>query len=114
MENLHVEKKDNIYILKLTGELTLDVTPALKQKIEELYSQDSFDGLIFDLSGIHFMDSSGIGFLVALNTRLQRGGGKLYLYKPTDQVKKTLELVQLISVFQLLESDDDMASVLSG
>jgi anti-sigma B factor antagonist len=66
-----------------------------------------------DLSRIRFMDSAGIGFLVAMNTRVQNGGGSFYLYKPSLQVTKTLELVQLIDFFEFCATEDELSSLLA-
>jgi anti-sigma B factor antagonist len=113
MENLRVEKKDGGLVIRCEGEITLDGTPGLKRSIEDALGGGAVDAVVMDLSRVRFMDSAGIGFLVAMNTRVQNGGGSFYLYKPSQQVTKTLELVQLIDFFEFCATEDELSGLLS-
>lgn len=112
METFRIEQKDKTIIIAFSGEITLEITSELKREIDEALQDSVFDSLIVDLAEITFMDSSGIGFLVALNTKILGLGKKMFLFKPSNQVSKTLELVQLNNFFNILESDDDLLTVL--
>jgi anti-anti-sigma factor len=48
-----------------------------------------------DLSPVGYLDSSGIGVLIAQRNRLGRSGGSLVLHRPQPQVRKTLGIVGL-------------------
>ncbi len=112
MDQLRIEERDGAVFLSFLGEITLDITSDLKEKIEGVLADSDVSNIVVDLSRISFLDSSGIGFLVALNTKLKGLGKKMFLFKPSTQVKKTLELVQLASFFQMLDDDDDLLTLL--
>lgn len=112
MDALRVEKKDNAVFAAFKGEITLEITSELKKELEAAISDGKFDNLIADLAEVNFMDSSGIGFLVALNTKIMGLGKKMYLYRPSAQVKKTFELVQLSSFFSILEQEEDLLAIM--
>lgn len=112
MEAFRIEKKDDTVIIAFSGEITLEITSELKREIDDSLRDSVFDNLIVDLAEVTFMDSSGIGFLVALNTKIMGIGKKMYLFKPSNQVSKTLELVQLHNFFNMLEDDDDLLTIL--
>ncbi len=112
METFRIEQKDDTIIIALTGEITLEITSELKRDVDDSLFESVFENLIVDLAEITFMDSSGIGFLVALNTKIMGLGKKMYLFKPSNQVSKTLELVQLNNFFNILEDDDDLLTIL--
>ncbi len=114
MENLKVEQRGKGFFLSLSGEITLEVTAELKNAIDAETEQVEFSVLVMDLSEVSFMDSSGIGFLVALTTRLKGQGRALYLYMPSTQVRKTLELVQLSNFFHIIADDDELIALLPG
>ena len=57
------------------------------------------------------MDSSGIGFLVSVNTRMRSSGRCFYLYQLSPAVEKTLGLVQLLSFFAILKDECALAAV---
>jgi anti-sigma B factor antagonist len=108
METLDLKVKDNYNFIKYSGELTLDVVEELKKEIIDFLDEQKDNIVIFDLSEISFMDSSGIGFLVHLNNQNRSKNRKLYLYKPSDAVKKTLSLVNLINFFEIIENEEDI------
>ena len=112
MENLSWDKKGNALLGKYVGEITMEVTSGFKQEVER--SLGDAPTLVLDLSEVSFMDSSGIGFLVACNTRMQSAGKALVLYQPSTQVRKTLGLVQLMSYFQVADSDAELDSLLGA
>ena len=64
--------------------------------------------LVLDLRQVVYLDSSGISMLIAVNTRMQSVGTPFYLYDPSEQVRKTLDMVQLISFFKLLDTEEDL------
>jgi anti-sigma B factor antagonist len=112
MEAYRVERRDGSLFLIFNGAITLETTTEIKDQIAKLQEEGGFDNLIIDLSEISFMDSSGIGFLVALNNKVKNVGQTMYLYRPTTQVLKTLELVQLRTFFNILDDEDDLTAIL--
>lgn len=102
MEKMRLEKHKNILFFSYSGELTLEVCNDLKQQLEPLFNEDDFSIFAADLAETTFLDSSGIGFLVALNNRMKQSGKSMALVSPSQPVVKTLKLVQLLSYFKVL------------
>jgi len=57
--------------------------------------------LLLDLSGVQYMNSSGLRELVQVFKRLQRIGGSLTVVNPSERVKSLLELVGLETIFDI-------------
>ncbi|WP_027186099.1 STAS domain-containing protein [Desulfovibrio inopinatus] len=112
MEKLNVCNKNGAAIIDYEGEITIEITPEIKQVISEVIENNDVSAVVLDLSRVSFMDSSGIGFLVSCNTRLQNAGKELFLYRPSSQVCKTLELVQLLNFFEVAEDEDELTALL--
>ena len=55
-----------------------------------------------DLSEIQFMDSQGLGALIAIQNRLAKRKGGLKVLNPTPQARKIFELTRMGRVFQIL------------
>jgi len=109
METLNFKKAEKYNIIKYSGELTLDVVEELKEEISKFIDEGGDDKcIVFDLSDISFMDSSGIGFLVYLNNVNKTKNKKLYLLKPSGAVKKTLSLVNLLNFFEIIEDESEL------
>lgn len=114
MENVIWETRGTALVLTCSGEITMEVTHALKREVERKLEGGGTTALVLDLSEVSFMDSSGIGFLVACNTRMQSAGKGLVLYRPSSQVRKTLGLVQLMDRFDAAETESELIAKLEA
>ena len=112
MENLGIEHRGGAILVEYSGEMTLDTTPDLRKEIEAATADGGFETLILDLSGVGFMDSSGIGFLVSLSSRVENEAKSFYLCRPSAQVSRTLDLVQLKKYFRVLSSEEERAPLM--
>jgi anti-sigma B factor antagonist len=108
MEDLQITVKGKSIVFTCTGELTLEICPDLKRRIEEILEQEEVSCVLADLGRTTFLDSSGIGFLVALRNRLSHEGKRFFLLRPSEQVRKTLLLVQLLKYFDVLLSEHEL------
>ncbi|GAB6036403.1 anti-sigma factor antagonist [Fundidesulfovibrio butyratiphilus] len=111
MENLIWQPFDGALLCRCKGEITVEMTQGLKREVESALEKSGHRALVLDLSEVNFMDSSGIGFLVACNTRMQSMGKTLVLLRPSPQVEKTLNLVQLMSYFTVAKTPEEAASL---
>jgi anti-sigma B factor antagonist len=76
---------------RLSGELDLSGVEVLLSAVEHAAATDG--GLVFDLSELTFVDSSGISAFVRMAR--QADGGALVLEAPLPQVQRVLDLVGL-------------------
>lgn len=54
--------------------------------------------IVFDLSGLTFMDSTGIGFLIGRYKKLKRFNVESYISSPPISVEKVIELAGLYKI----------------
>jgi len=111
VESLQIDKQGMLCLISLQGELTLEIVEEVKAKFEDIFADD-WDVLVINLAKINFLDSSGIGLLVATNNRAKHSGKKFYLLAPSEQVIKTLKLVNLLHFFDILDNEDDLITVM--
>ena len=67
--------------------------------------------ILLNLHAVSYIDSSGIGELVAGYTTVTSGGGKLKLLNLTQRVQSPLQSTKLYTVFEVF--DDETAGVKS-
>jgi anti-sigma B factor antagonist len=113
VEKLTLRRISDALMLQYVGEITLEITGDLKRCLDAELEADAVTTVVIDLSEVPFIDSSGIGFLVSVNTRMRSSGRSCYLYKLSPAVEKTLGLVQLLQFFQIL-SDEAALAAISG
>ncbi len=94
-------------VLDLTGQLTLGESSArLKDKINSLLHQGARQ-LFINLGKVSYIDSGGLGQLVASFTTVARQGGSLKLLNLGKQSRDVLAMTKLLMVFDTYESEED-------
>ena len=105
--NNRIYEKDGVSVLELKGTITLgggDVT--MRDRIKELLGQDK-KKIVIDLGEVSFMDSTGLGELVAAYTTARHQQATLKLAHLTKKIKDLLSITQLAAVFETYESLDE-------
>ncbi len=88
-------------LIRVAGEVDLYSSPELRKAI--LQAMPSGDGrLSIDLSGVSYIDSSGVATLVEGLRAANENGAKFTLVAPSSAVIQVLELARLDSVFKIV------------
>jgi anti-sigma B factor antagonist len=103
---LTVEKIGDVSIAKIPGE-TLDAGSAKEFKAAAVPMLNAGAKVVFDLSGLRFIDSSGLGALLSCLRQLNGVGGDLKLCGTSKPVRALFELVRMHRVFELCNTVDD-------
>lgn len=91
-------KGDNLYIY-LSGELDEHSVAALRESADKLIDENAgLSRAVFNLAGLRFMDSTGIGFLIGRYKKLKKYGMGMYLENPEESADKILSLSGLYSL----------------
>ena len=69
--------------------------------------------VLLSLERVEFIDSAGIGWLLASHKRFKKAGGMLVLHSIPEQIMLTIKLLRLNSILNLAE-DDAAASALAA
>ena len=86
------------------GEIDFSSATAMQARIIGAREREATALLILDLAAVRFIDSSGLGVLLALQRELQGEEGRLVLLCPTDVVRRSLSVTGLDRHFVLAES----------
>ena len=107
---LDLKEKDSVSILVLSGTLTIGAQGQLVEAIDTLLETERTD-ILLDLTDLSYMDSVGIGELVAAYRTVKGLGGVLKILGPTAKVRDALTLSQLLPIFEGF--DDEESAVVS-
>jgi anti-sigma B factor antagonist len=86
----------------LDGEIDIATCPAIRRFLMAAISGGDVH-LAVDVSGVAFIDASGIGVLVAAANRARQAGGGLTLLAPSPQVRRLLDILRLDAVLPIAE-----------
>lgn len=100
--NLALESRDlgDWSVVAATGEVDLYTAPQLREAIVGLVDGGRHR-IVVDLSGVEFLDSTGLGVLVVGLKRCREHDGDLALVAPQDPVHKVLTITRLDKVFSI-------------
>jgi len=85
-------------LLVLEGELDVATAPVLLEYLQ-LLNAGSPANICLDLSGLEFVDSTGLGLLVTMHKRARTEGTSFTLVAPSEQFLKLLEVTGLDGFF---------------
>ena len=95
----------DVTVVDLTGKLTLTDSPGLiKDKISNLVYQGR-KNIVLNLADITYVDSSGLGELVACYLTAERGGSTVKLANAGYRMQDLLVLTKLLTVFESHRSE---------
>lgn len=101
-EPLEVERLDH-GVLSLHGPLTMEnVTPFLNA-----VRRENAPTMILDLSGVPYLDSSGLGSLVSACTSCAKSGRRIALTGVNKRVQKVFEITKVERVFLMFPTLSD-------
>ncbi|WP_308250084.1 STAS domain-containing protein [Sphaerisporangium fuscum] len=98
-------------LVLVTGDLDHHTTPRLNAVVKEV-PLESGGGLVIDLSGMTFCDSTGIAALVAAYQLAQDAGARLALAGVDSHILRIFRIMGLNQIFSVYDSVDDAVRVL--
>lgn len=68
------------------------------------YLNRNFRNFVIDLSSVNFINSSGLGVLMAASTTIRNRKGSLKFSSPTEKVKSVLLITGLKDIFEIYKT----------
>ena len=109
---MHVEirKAGDVVIVDMKGKLAAGLgDQILRETIDELLGEQ-WKKVLLNLSDVTFMDSAGVGELVAGLKTAKRLGASLRLLNANERVHSTLYISRLLPVFELYRDEKEAVS----
>ena len=107
MAELAVKERQagDVTILDLSGEVRIgEGAVSLRDSIRKL-ADSGKKNVLLNLAGVRYIDSTGIGELIANYTTVSRQGGQLKLLNLTDRVQNLLVITKLLTVFDSYDNE---------
>lgn len=98
-------QQDDVAVLVLVGRFDATVASDVKEQVRQMADSGRKD-VVLDMAGVTFLDSSGLGALVASLRTLQSLGGRLVIGGVEQKVRMVLELIKLHKVLAVYTDRD--------
>jgi len=97
----------NVIVLDLSGQITFTQGDLVfKDKIHSLVFQDR-KNIVLNLGGVSYVDSSGLGSMVASFVTAKNNGGHVKLLNLTSRLQDLLAIAKLLTVFETFDTEAD-------
>lgn len=99
--------QDGCAVLRVTGDVDLFTAPQMREALQQMVAQGQ-RRLVIDLSGVGFLDSTGLGVMVGVLKRVREVGGDLVLVGPQRPVRRVLAVTGLDKIFAVYTDVDEV------
>ena len=110
---VQVRNADKTTIIDCTGEVDLYSSPSLRDALLKEMRAGASDVLV-NMSGVSYIDSSGIATLVEGLQLSQRTKTRFGLYGLRNNARSVLELARLNRVFPIFENEQEALERIAG
>jgi anti-sigma B factor antagonist len=100
---LDVTERAGWTVVAVTGELELATAPRLRQQVVSLAGAGRLR-LVLDLGEVDFIDSVGLGVVVAALKRTRGRGGDLRVVAPQARVRSLFEITRLDEIIEVVDT----------
>lgn len=105
------QKKQGLDIVNIAGRFVMADAPEAREKLKAIIEAGERQ-LVVDLSGVTFIDTSGLSVLISAYKQIRAGNGRMVLCGIPGNVRTLLELTRLNEIFELFASTDAAFAVL--
>ncbi len=104
--HINLMSKQNKLYAGIVGELDHHSAAEIKDQVDARVVSDGINILIFDLSKLTFMDSSGIGVIIGRYKLMKSLGGQVYIVSGNKTVDKLLALSGIPDIIKVADSTE--------
>ncbi len=98
--NINIARSGSGARVSLSGSMYVEDSASVREKLIELMEEGAVN-LTFDLSGLTYIDSSGLGVLISLHKRCLQKGGRMVITGLRGMVEELFKLTRLDLVFNV-------------
>lgn len=98
--------KGTTLIIKIIGELDHHYSEYVRQKVDAQIMKSTIKNIIFDLSKLSFMDSSGIGVIIGRYKNIQNLKGKAAIVSTHSHINRILHATGILKIMNIYDDLD--------
>lgn len=103
---VNIEHRGPVAVVKLTGAAQMDNTNFLRDQLVDIVDEKT-PQLVLDLADLDFINSLGLGAIIAAYLRCRRHNGAVKVVAPKPAIQEILAVTKLTSLFPVLPTVDE-------
>lgn len=102
--NMNIEQVPEGILVTSEGDLDINSSPELRESVIEVLKKAPQE-VIFDFTNLNYLDSTGLGALMAIYKVAQAGGFSIHIRKAKKNVRKLFAITELDKEFIMEDRD---------
>ena len=111
--SVNTRKVGGVVVVDMSGKLAAGEGALLLRDTVRRFSEDGSKKFLLNLGSVSYIDSAGLGELIATYTSLRNKGGDVKLLNLTKTAKDLLQMTKLLTVFDTYEDEAKAIQALS-
>ena len=109
MINLYINERraGDVTVLDLKGRLRIGGSTVALHKTIRTLAQENKTQVLLNLAGVTYIDSCGLGELIAGLITLRKQGGEIKLLNVAETVRELMTIAELLPVFDIYETESE-------
>lgn len=107
-------KKGTTLVIKILEDMDHHSAQYLRQKLDNEIVKATVKNIIFDFSGVSFMDSSGIGVVVGRYNNIKKLNGKAAIVNANPKIMQIFEMSGVLKIIPAYTAVEDALSSMCG
>jgi stage II sporulation protein AA (anti-sigma F factor antagonist) len=109
-----VYSQGDILIVHISGELDHHTSELVRNRVDQEINENHCQHLILNLSGLSFMDSSGLGVILGRYKRITQNGGKMVISNVSPQILRLFEMAGLLKIVKFCDDEEGALMEVGG
>ena len=119
MISFKIDKKDNVYIIRMSGAITADTLPEYRHTVEDMMKDLDVENrenlnFIVDYQGITDVDSTAVANVVDRLKNAVRDDHKVVFINVPEKFQSLVEVLKVEDAIQIFPSEDEAMAYLSS
>ncbi|MBQ9746157.1 MAG: anti-sigma factor antagonist [Clostridia bacterium] len=106
MENLELSLQGDILTAKLKSEIDHHSATAVRDRIDDMLYRELPRALVFELSEVNFMDSSGLGLILGRYTKARELGTEVVIKNPSKRTEKIFRMAGTAGIIKIIHDKE--------
>ncbi len=102
--------KNDVVVFRIKGDIDAYSSPNLKDKVAKEIGKGT-KKIVLNLTNVDYIDSAGLGVLVALLKRVKKEQGILRISGLKPNILKIFQLTRLNQIFDIYNTEEEAASI---
>ncbi|HOL15553.1 MAG TPA: anti-sigma F factor antagonist [Bacillota bacterium] len=104
---IEIEQRQAVLLVRLTGELDHHHAEQLREKLDREIASRPSGAVLFNLGGLTFMDSSGVGVLLGRYRKIDAAGGRVAVCEAPAVISRITEISGLARIIPFFDREAD-------